>query len=201
MDGAANTWLGFYLVCFLSGLGLSALSFLFGAIHAGGHDFGLHLSDLPGGDDAGHPGRSARINFGTTTAFLMWLGAAGFLLTRHTHLGPWLTLLLSVLAGLLGGGLVLLFVTQLLLGNERPMRSVDYEMAGVIGILTMPIRAGGTGEVVFSQAGTRRSAGARHPAGASLDRGTEVVVLRLQEGIAYVWPSSDPAPPVSDESP
>jgi hypothetical protein len=52
--------------------------------------------------------------------------------------------------------------------------------------VTVPIRAGGTGEIVYSQEGTRRSAGARSDSGAPIPRGSEVVVTRYDRGIAYV---------------
>jgi hypothetical protein len=50
------------------------------------------------------------------------------------------------------------------------------------------IRAGGTGEILFSQADARRSAAARSESGIPIARGTEVVVLRYAHGIAYVSP-------------
>jgi len=195
MSGTANPWLDFYLVCFLAGFCLSGLSLLLGSIHFGGHHTGISLADL----SAGAHQHSSRINFGTAAAFLMWLGAAGFLLTRHAHLWSWLTLLLALLSGLFGGALVLIFVTRLLTANERPLRAADYEMVGVIGVVTVPVRVGGTGEIVFSQEGTRHGAGARDHAGGAIGRGTEVVILRFDDGIAYVRPLDDLTSRLSSE--
>ena len=59
-------------------------------------------------------------------------------------------------------------------------------MVGVLGKLSIPIRAGGTGELVYSQEGTRRVAGARSEDGAAIPKGVEVVVTRYEKGIAYV---------------
>jgi hypothetical protein len=56
----------------------------------------------------------------------------------------------------------------------------------VLGKLSMPIREGGTGEIVFSQEGTRRCAGARSEDGSPIDKRTEVIVTRYEKGIAYV---------------
>ena len=47
-------------------------------------------------------------------------------------------------------------------------------------------RAGGTGEIIYSQAGTRRACGARCDDGRALSKGSEVVVMRYEKGIAYV---------------
>jgi hypothetical protein len=59
-------------------------------------------------------------------------------------------------------------------------------MVGVLGKLSMPIREGGTGELIYSQMGTRRVCGARSDDGGSMGKGTEVVVTRYEKGIAYV---------------
>ena len=59
-------------------------------------------------------------------------------------------------------------------------------MSGVLGRVSIPIRENGTGELIYSQQGTRRSCGARSESGAAIDRGAEVVVMRYEEGIAYV---------------
>jgi hypothetical protein len=87
------TWATFYLVCFLVGLALSALSFLLGSlnIHVHGH---VHL-DIGHGHAAGqaaggahahgsHSADASWFNFGTITAFLAWFGGAGFLLTNYS---------------------------------------------------------------------------------------------------------------------
>ncbi|HMH15817.1 MAG TPA: hypothetical protein VK578_22140, partial [Edaphobacter sp.] len=42
------------------------------------------------------------------------------------------------------------------------------------------------GEIIFSQTGARRAAAARSEDGISIERGTEVVVIRYERGIAYV---------------
>jgi hypothetical protein len=62
-------------------------------------------------------------------------------------------------------------------------------MDGVVARVSDEIRAdGGTGEILFSQTGARRSAAARSEFGVPIARGTEVVVLRYIRGIAYVSP-------------
>ena len=97
-----------------------------------------------------------------------------------------LGLLFSVLSGLAGGGIIFLFFTKVLMSDEENMDPADYEMVGVLGRLCVPIRDGGTGEIMYSQAGTRRVCGARSEDGAAMAKGTEVVVTRYEKGIAYV---------------
>jgi hypothetical protein len=61
----------------------------------------------------------------------------------------------------------------------------------VLGKLSIPIREGGTGELIYSQAGTRRVCGARTEDASAIVKGTEVVVTRYERGIAYVRPWSE----------
>ncbi len=66
------------------------------------------------------------------------------------------------------------------------MDPADYEMVGVLGKLSVSIREGGTGELIYSQGGTRRVCGARSEDGSAIAKGTEVVVTRYDKGLAYV---------------
>jgi hypothetical protein len=66
-------------------------------------------------------------------------------------------------------------------------------MTGVLGRLSIPIRPGGTGELIYSQEGTRRVTGARSEDGSRIPKGAEVMVTRYDKGIAYVRPWEDPA--------
>jgi hypothetical protein len=66
------------------------------------------------------------------------------------------------------------------------MDAADYEMVGVLGRISMPIRENGTGEIIYSQAGTRRTCGARSANGTAIQKGEEIVVTRYDKGIAYV---------------
>jgi membrane protein implicated in regulation of membrane protease activity len=122
----------------------------------------------------------------TLAAFLAWFGGTGYLLTRFSTLWVGLGLTLSVLSGLVGGGIIFLFLSKVLISDEENMDPADYEMVGVLGKLSVSIREGGTGELIYSQAGTRRVCGARSEDGSAMAKGTEVVVTRYEKGIAYV---------------
>ncbi len=58
----------------------------------------------------------------------------------------------------------------------------------VLGRISVSIRHKGTGEIIYSQAGTRRTCGARGEDGNAIPKGTEVVVTRYEKGIAFVRP-------------
>jgi hypothetical protein len=83
------------------------------------------------------------------------------------------------------------FLAKVLMADEAPLDPADYDMIGVLGRTTISIRPGGTGELVFTQGGTRHVAGARSETGAAIPKGTEVLVTRYEKGIAYVSPFED----------
>jgi len=138
---------------------------------------------------ANHAPRSTNVslfNPPVIAAFLAWFGGTGYLLTRFSAVWVGFGLLVSVVSGLAGGGIIFLFLSKILISDEEFLDPADFEMVGVLGKLSMPIREGGTGELIYSQMGTRRVCGARCENGAVIAKGTEVVVTRYEKGIAYV---------------
>ncbi len=93
---------------------------------------------------------------------------------------------IAVLSGLIGAGVLFVFLSKVLMSKEENLDPADYEMVGVLGRISVPIREGGTGEIIYSQAGTRRTCGARSEDGSRVAKGSEVVVTRYEKGIAYV---------------
>jgi membrane protein implicated in regulation of membrane protease activity len=201
------TWADFYLICFAIGFLLSAISFIGGGMHwhlphlpdGGGHVGGGNgapghapvsvAHGSAGHGTAAHAGHEAPVspfNFVTLTAFLAWFGGTGFLITRFSSIWFALGLLISLGAGLFGAAIVFLFLTRVLISHEENLDAVDYEMVGVLGRISMPIRENGTGEIIYSQAGTRRTCGARSENGSAIEKGAEIVVTRYDKGLAYV---------------
>ncbi len=199
------TWSDFYLTCFLVGFLLSVLSFLLGSVHmpglhvhhgdlhihlGHGHGPELHVGHLHAG--GGEQGSSISgphfsfLNFGTIAAFLTWFGGAGYVLTRYSSVWLWFGLLIAVGVGVVGASIVFWFVAKVLMKHEQDLDPADYDMVGVLGRVSSSIRAAGTGEIIYSQEGTRHTCGARSDDGAPIDKGTEVVVTRYERGIAYV---------------
>jgi len=119
-------------------------------------------------------------------AFLAWFGGTGYLLARFSAIWVGFGLMLSTAAGLVGGGIIFLFLSKVLMSDQEYLDPADFEMVGVLGKLSMPIREGGTGELIYSQMGTRRVCGARSEDGSIMAKGAEVVVTRYEKGIAYV---------------
>jgi hypothetical protein len=206
------TWSDFYLICFAVGFCFSFFSFVFGSSRMGklhlphfhGHGVGhLQTAHTPAAHGpvahapsaAGQGQGSVRVARGASVsplnppsiaAFLAWFGGTGYLLTRFSALWVGMALFLAVIAGLVGGAIIFFFLTKVLMSDQEFLDPADFEMIGVLGKLSVPIREGGTGELIYSQMGTRRVCGARSDDGVAIDKGTEVVVTRYEKGIAYV---------------
>ena len=98
-------------------------------------------------------------------------------------------LLAAVLAGMVGAMAIYALIFKLLLPRERVLGAEETRMEGVLARISDEVRApNGLGEILFSQGGTRRSAPARSEDGRGLPRGTEVVVLHFERGVATVRP-------------
>jgi hypothetical protein len=138
------------------------------------------------GPQASHIGSISPFNFVTLTAFLAWFGGTGYLLTRYSRVWFVVGLGIALASGLVGAGIIFLFLSKVLTSEEETMDPADYRMVGVLGRTSIPIREGGTGEIIYSQAGTRRTCGARSEEGVAIGKGVEVVVTRYDRGIAYV---------------
>jgi hypothetical protein len=179
-----------FVVCFIAGLGLSVVSFVSGLQHVTIFDsifHGQRVLHLP--HAMRHAGmKKARtgspVNAAAITAFLTWFGGGGLLLERLTPLSLPLIVTGAVVVGMAGGTLINSAINAL---ARRETVAVSLSMVGVIGRTVVPIREGeGTGEIVFTHAGTRRVAGARSEHGRAIAKGTEVIVTRYEKGIAYV---------------
>jgi hypothetical protein len=202
-------WELFYLVCFVVGFSFSVISFVGGLgrfhlhfhlpkhLHFGGFGHGgVHV----GGAGAAHVGHGighghAKVGSGvhfpfinpmTIAAFLTWFGGTGYLLVHLRHIWIFAGLVLASFAGVLAAAIVFLFVAKLLMANDQDTDPMDYDMVGVLGRISVPVRVDGTGELIFEQLGVRKPCAARSEHGEVLAKGEEVVVTRYERGIAYV---------------
>lgn len=179
----------FYLVCFLLGFALSLVSWLIGVmgghLHFPGSHAHPHMSSH--GHHAAHTASGpSPFSVSTGTAFLAWFGGAGYLLTHYAAIWPLVVLLFAVSSGYAGAAIVFWFMSRVLWSPRENLDPDDYHLVGLLGTVTSPIAVGGTGEILFQQAGARRVVGARSDSGAPIERNREVVITRYENGLAYV---------------
>jgi membrane protein implicated in regulation of membrane protease activity len=179
----------FYLICFVVGLAFCIVSVLggIGRFHVHAHWHWGHAGH-GAGHSAGHlgGGQISFFNFFSLMAFLTWFGGTGYLLMQYSSLWFLFALLIATGAGLAGASVVFWFLAKVLLTHQTYLDPGDFELVGTVGRISSPIRSGATGEIVFSQGGARKAAGARSEDGSAMDRDTEAVITRYERGIAYV---------------
>lgn len=182
-----------FLASFIIGFILTAGTFMFGMDSQtggdiGGADFGGDVSggDVGGDSGGGHGKGMPFLNFNSIAIFLTWFGAVGYILNSQARVGPLVSLLGASIVGLAGAVIIMLFVNKFLLKGDTTMRAADYYLPGTLARVTSGIRHGGTGEVVYVQGGTRKTAGARSDEDSPRPAGEEVVIVRYEKGLVYV---------------
>jgi membrane protein implicated in regulation of membrane protease activity len=186
------TWATFYLICFVVGLAFCFASLLsgLGKLHVGHfhlpHGQHEHAGGAGAGRVSGSPAHISFFNFFSLMAFLAWFGGTGYLLEEYSNLWCLFALLLATLAGLSGALIIFWFLAKVLIAHDSALDPADYDLVGVLGRVSSGIRESGTGEIIFSQEGTRRVSGARSEDGTAIGKGIEVVVTKYEHGIAYV---------------
>ncbi len=191
----------FFLFCTFFGLFFTLISFFLGASHGfsghighighvghvGGHVMGGHAA---GGHQAGSQSDNSGVspfNLSTIMIFVTWFGAAGYILHRYTNIWGGLIVGIATAAGFIGGALMYTFIVRFLYrATTPPMQERDYELAGHTATVTSVIYAGGLGEITYNLHGYRRAESARSLNGQPIPRGTEVVILQYEKGVAYV---------------
>src|SRR5260370_12855887 len=147
------TWLDLFLLCFLVGFFLSLVSVLTGHLHLHLHH-GAHLHVGGHGHAAGHATRGGGksqvpwLNMGTIAAFLTWVGGAGYLATRYYGALLLTAVGIALLFGLVGAAVVFWFLAKVLMGRQEHLDPADYEVVGVLGLVSGSIRGGGAGGIL-----------------------------------------------------
>ena len=125
--------------------------------------------------------------------FLLMFGLVGYV--AHNMLS-WDALFVIVVPLLIGvicaTGLTALLHALFATSKDTVLTADDARLEGRLGSVTMAIRAGGVGEIIFTRkGGGRQSVGARGANGETIPAGSEIVILDYLDGIATVqtWES------------
>ena len=196
------SWTNLFLLSFSFGAIWSLATLLLGSFHGShghhagplshSHGIGSARGPISQAHGAGHnPNRvldgwmGILLSPSAAALFLTWFGATGFLLVRHSSFSLVLALGIAIAVGVVGACLVALFI-RYLQSHEQPLDPLDYQMIGLLGRVSSPIRRDGVGELVYLRNGARTPLPARSDDGLAIERGVEVIVTRFAKGIAYV---------------
>lgn len=163
-----------FLVAFIGGLVLAVFSMLHGVERARRKK---NRSRKP----------SAFFNLPAVAAFAGGFGATGYLIATRTVLPTWAVLLLALAGGGLGiAGMITLLARWALRGVTGPTISDAEDIQGQPALVTREISLGSLGEITYEQHGAEIRVSARSLDTRTLPAGTEVVIDRLESGVAFV---------------
>lgn len=178
----------------LLGMFLFGLLFTLGSLLLGvasvdaGHDADVGHGSGHGADHGAFGHFSGLFNVSSILAFITWFGGVGYVARNGLGLWAWAAILLGLAGGLVGASVISWFLLGFLRKNSQELDPRDWDQVGVLGHVSSSIRPSGYGEIVYEQNGTRHVAAARAEGDVAIPRNTEVVVLRIEKGVAIVEP-------------
>jgi hypothetical protein len=164
------------------GLILTVVTTLFGG--HGSHSLHMDVDMDSGHSSSGH-GHSP-INLATILAFLTGFGGTGYILWKNNGLSGMLILLIAVAIGLVIASGLFIFLSKVLMRDENVMKEANYQLEGTLGTITVAVPTLGIGEMKFILGGTTRSIGVKEEHGKAISKGTKVVIVEIEKGIASV---------------
>ena len=134
---------------------------------------------------------SARFHIPVIAAFATVFGAVGYPLSRYSGIGVgWQLLVASIAGGLAVGGAVVLIARWAVPSARRDVPDERYLLQGMFARVTDPIEEQRVGRIALEMGGTLHAVQAVSLTGDSIDRGTEVVIERIEGETAFVEPWS-----------
>jgi len=161
-----------FLAAFTGGLLLAVFAMLHGVEHAR-----RNRSKAP----------SPFFNLPAIAAFAVGFGAVGYPLASRTRLPVWAVLLIAVGSGALAiSGMITLLARWALRGAATVSPAEGEEIQGQLALVTKEIMPAGTGEISYEHLGKQLRITARALSEKVLSVGAEVVIDRIDNGIAFV---------------
>ncbi len=159
-----------FLVAFIASLVLAVIAMLHGVEYT-----------RPKSTDAPSP----FFNLPSYAAFGFGFGVVGYLLATRTSLANWVILVIATIAGSLAiAGMVTLLARWALRDTEAA--DDDREIQGQLAVVTREIQSGSPGEIRYEAFGKQVRVAAQAISGNQLSAGSEVVIDRIENGVAMV---------------
>jgi hypothetical protein len=162
-----------FLVAFIGGLLLAVFAMLHGLEH-----FRTRRKTAP----------SPFLNLSNVAAFAVGFGATGYPLITRTVLPTWGVILVALAGGVVAISAMIILLAQWALrgGTALSPEAEAEEVQGLFAQVTRDIPAVGRGRISYDRLGKRLECEAQCLGNGELRRGTEVVIDRIEDGVAYV---------------
>jgi membrane protein implicated in regulation of membrane protease activity len=166
---------------FLASLLLGLLLGVFAMLH------GVERPDAPDSSSGPAPEPRASLQLPLVAAFATLFGLSGYLLARYAALHPVVDLSIATAFGTLGSiGVAALVVKWAIPSAKEEVVDERYLLQGAPGQVVRAIGADAPGAIEYDADGRRLLSEARSLDGSPIEAGTEVVIERVEEGVAYV---------------
>lgn len=138
-------------------------------------------------DPGAEPPRRFTLNLPTAAGCATILGLTGYLLTRYTGLGVIPTFVIALGAGSVGAlGALLLVAAWAIPAAKAEVTDERFAMQGEFALVIRVSDEGTTGTVTYSLGGVSYTTEASALEGTRLEVGGEVVIERIENGVAFV---------------
>ena len=163
-----------FLSTFIGGLVLAVFAMLHGVEHTRRK---RNRSRVP----------SPFFNLPAVAAFAVGFGAVGYPLASRTILPAWGIILIAIGGGALAiTGMITLLARWALRGLSAPLRADDHEIQGQLAVVTSDITPVRDGEISYELLDRRELVRARSLGTAVIPCGSDVVIDRIENGVAFV---------------
>ena len=129
---------------------------------------------------------SAFINLPAIAAFAVGFGAVGYPLVTRSRLPSWAILLIAVGGGALAITGMITLLARWALRDAAPFSAQQDEIQGQLAVVSQDIAAGGAGEIAYEFLGRQLRIPARALSERPMSIGAEVVIDRIENGVAFV---------------
>jgi len=129
----------------------------------------------------------AALNTPVVGAALIAFGAVGYLVSKYSQIGTIGTLIVSLLAAAVGWtGMTVLMAKWAFKGPIHDPHEELEELQGTVGVVVKDIPYNAFGEIVYTFRDRRQTAQARSISGDPIAAGTEIVIEKIENGVADV---------------
>jgi hypothetical protein len=127
------------------------------------------------------------MNLSSIAAFIFSMGLAGYLLQRNSALATGAVLAIATTVGLIAFALQSLLIARWAIPSARADHMDErYLLQGTIGTVTHDIPAEGEGAIRYVLEGSEFALPARNFEAGAIRAGTDIVIERIENGVAYV---------------
>jgi hypothetical protein len=125
-------------------------------------------------------------NLPAIAAFAVGFGSAGYPLASRTRLPVWAIFIIALATGAVATTGIIILLAGWALRKGRSETQSDDDIQGQLGVVTRMIAFPEPGEISYTFLGEQRHAQARSITETSLAVGAEVVIDRIENGVAFV---------------